>query len=624
MWSNLARMICIRPAPLQPILEVMENYSALAELEVYIGVFGSRLPDNTDESFTCNGVDGVFVCLQYFFEEVVVEALVVRIEGWVDVEPLIDFHCVYLVEWQVGLSKAVNLSKRGVWPHRLTGRGSAFTSNSEASCRSLSNGVFINSSKYFDWNDPEQGKDSTNTNEKKLRLLCRQQMAQTDDSMASVNTLHNDERNSFEDYKVKVWLDNQPTRTSTAIEPATEPEVSPLTRKSSPTHKRKRDDSDHTQAADRRRSPLRETTMNSPPAKHAESDPPKRIKRGSKLPIQEQGPRRISPRKNEPTSSQLVDGEPAEAGYSRALQREEITLLPRRGTKSNSSTQSRSSSPVKTIYDLAMAEPPITFFEANSKKTQPPAAVSQLYKKVLDVSDGFNLLPESLRDSIIAYCEEFETRIPRDEYFKKSSDPPRKPTQEELHTWEAVKRIRENATRCSEDGDSEAGWGEMMVDYSMILLPDDKMHQAILQVLRDLPEEDQNVNQTRSAPVKYRPITVNIEVKLPGQGKNDAMVQLAVWAAAQLEKLNALSGALAPIGIPLVSVEGHDWRLYNTYQKEDSEVVRRVWGNDLFGDSSSTLGIYKVIAAIQILAEWSHTEYRAWFEKDVLKLLAEI
>jgi len=212
--------------------------------------------------------------------------------------------------------------------------------------------------------------------------------------MASVNTLHTDELNSFEDYKVKVWLDNQPTRTSTAIESATEPEVSPLTRKSVPSHKRKRGDSDHIQAADCRRSPLRETTMNSPPAKHAESDPPKRIKGGSKLPTQE---RRISPRKNTPISSQLADGEPAEAGYSRALQREDITLLPRRGTKSNSSTQSRSSSPVKTIYDLTMADPPITFSEANSKTIQPPVAVSQLYKKVLDVSDGFNLLPESLR-----------------------------------------------------------------------------------------------------------------------------------------------------------------------------------------------------------------------------------
>ena len=162
-----------------------------------------------------------------------------------------------------------------------------------------------------------------------------------------------------------------------------------------------------------------------------------------------------------------------------------------------------------------------------------------------------------------------------------------------------------------------------MVDYSMILLPDEVTHQAILQVLRDLPEDEQNINQTRSAPVKYRPITVNIEVKVPGGGKNEAMVQLAVWAAAQMEKLNALSGKLVPIGIPLVSVEGHDWRLYNTYQKGDGEVVsQRVWGNDLIGDSSSILGIFKIIAAIQMLAQWSHTEYRAWFKKDVLKLAA--
>ena len=123
----------------------------------------------------------------------------------------------------------------------------------------------------------------------------------------------------------------------------------------------------------------------------------------------------------------------------------------------------------------------------------------------------------------------------------------------------------------------------------MILLPDEETHQAILQVLRDLPEEDQNINQTRLAPVKYRPITVNIEVKLPGEGKNDTMVQLTVWAAAQLEKLSALSGTPARIGIPLVSVEGHDWRLYIAYQKDDSEAARRVWGNDAFGNSSSTL-----------------------------------
>jgi len=111
----------------------------------------------------------------------------------------------------------------------------------------------------------------------------------------------------------------------------------------------------------------------------------------------------------------MVDGTPAETGYSKALQSKEITILPRRGTKLNSSIQSRSTSPVMTIHDLTMADPPITFSEANSKTTQPPAAGYQLYKKILDVSDGFNLLPESLKDGIITCCKDFETRIPRDE-----------------------------------------------------------------------------------------------------------------------------------------------------------------------------------------------------------------
>jgi hypothetical protein len=73
-----------------------------------------------------------------------------------------------------------------------------------------------------------------------------------------------------------------------------------------------------------------------------------------------------------------------------------------------------------------------------------------------------------------------------------------------------------------------------------------------------------------------------------------------------------------------VSVEEHDWRLHNAYQKEDGGLMRRVWRNDVFGDSSSILGIYKVITAILILAEWSHGQYRAWFEKNVLKLPVEM
>jgi hypothetical protein len=49
------------------------------------------------------------------------------------------------------------------------------------------------------------------------------------------------------------------------------------------------------------------------------------------------------------------------------------------------------------MHDLAMAEPPISFFEANSKTIQPPGPVAELYTNLLEVCEGFSLLPESLK-----------------------------------------------------------------------------------------------------------------------------------------------------------------------------------------------------------------------------------
>jgi hypothetical protein len=218
---------------------------------------------------------------------------------------------------------------------------------------------------------------------------------------------------------------------------------------------------------------------------------------------------------------------------------------------------------------------------------------------------------------IQSYCSQYEIRKLRDAYFEEAhGEAATQSSRDEQDVWQRVKSIREAAQRCNEDGDFESGWGEMvyselfkvslrtghigwknitpariepkvlcpkhlsgkplglkMVDYAMCLIPDDNTHQAILQLLRHLPEMDQNINQTRAAPVRYRPITVNIEVKLPGAGRNETMVQLSIWVAAQFNKLNTLSGRRVSIGIPLVSVEGHDWRIYIAYQKENGDIV---------------------------------------------------
>ena len=55
---------------------------------------------------------------------------------------------------------------------------------------------------------------------------------------------------------------------------------------------------------------------------------------------------------------------------------------------------------------------------------------------------------------------------------------------------------------------------------------------------------------------------------------NSSVTYLSVWVTAQFKKLNAFTngrGAAREICIPLVSVEGHDWRVYIAYQTADGE-----------------------------------------------------
>jgi hypothetical protein len=49
-------------------------------------------------------------------------------------------------------------------------------------------------------------------------------------------------------------------------------------------------------------------------------------------------------------------------------------------------------------------------------------------------------------------------------YFDATSDAP---TDDQLRLWETVQEIRENARACSEDGDAEPGWSDMV--YSRVL-----------------------------------------------------------------------------------------------------------------------------------------------------------
>jgi hypothetical protein len=90
-----------------------------------------------------------------------------------------------------------------------------------------------------------------------------------------------------------------------------------------------------------------------------------------------------------------VDFDPQIQDYARTLSIVRDIFPPLTATESQSSKQTRSTSPSKTMHDLAMADPPIRFYEARS--IRPPEEVAKLYQRISHTCRGSKLLPHSVK-----------------------------------------------------------------------------------------------------------------------------------------------------------------------------------------------------------------------------------
>ena len=176
--------------------------------------------------------------------------------------------------------------------------------------------------------------------------------------------------------------------------------------------------------------------------------------------------------------------------------------------------------------------------------------------------------------------------------------------------------------------------GGKKVDYGIYIQPDeDAMTKIDAKLAREEIYAD-SINQTTFDPLRYLPIAVSIETKVSGGNDETARVQLAVWASAQFKKLQILAGAACSMPIlPMIYVQGDLWNLLIATESEGKVVSSRdhsiesfllistmqtLFGTLCFGGTDSIIGIYKIIAGIQILAEWADRPYREWFMKNVL------
>ncbi|KAK1977120.1 hypothetical protein LZ30DRAFT_732602 [Colletotrichum cereale] len=182
-------------------------------------------------------------------------------------------------------------------------------------------------------------------------------------------------------------------------------------------------------------------------------------------------------------------------------------------------------------------------------------------------------------------------------------------------------------------------WPIHMVDFCINLCPrqagPDYAHavQAIDRMRTELA--DNSINHTGHNPLLRDPISVSIETKRPAEGEQKQALQVGVWQAAQwrhLEKLVQMrllengeplqtrqercSEILGQLGyLPAIFVRGHEWSFAAT-MREGSKTV--LWREVPIGTTRNVLGIYRIVYAIQLLAEYSRDHFWPWYLDAIL------
>lgn len=159
-----------------------------------------------------------------------------------------------------------------------------------------------------------------------------------------------------------------------------------------------------------------------------------------------------------------------------------------------------------------------------------------------------------------------------------------------------------------------------MVDFAVSLRPDDLLQRKIDTLLTKT--DSTTINHTAYAPLRSSPIAISIETKTPDGSESQTRAQLAVWGAAHLFRLDRLRALLpeckrpALPTLPLVLVSGVSWHLYFITLRGGKVMMV---GSHALGGTQTLLGAYKLLHAIQALAEWTKALTNWW--EALMKLI---
>lgn len=167
-----------------------------------------------------------------------------------------------------------------------------------------------------------------------------------------------------------------------------------------------------------------------------------------------------------------------------------------------------------------------------------------------------------------------------------------------------------------------------------------ELSDTIRKLLSRLPQNRKMINQTFYPPVRFSPAGVTIETK--ANSSIDGRAQLSIWIGAWIEQMHYLRTVAAhpdmkptalekelerqskqPLGIhiPLILVAGSIWKLYLALDTAEGIIISSMF---TIGDTSSVLGVYRLVKSLRILAGWVAGPFLAWLKENILGIAAEV
>lgn len=156
-----------------------------------------------------------------------------------------------------------------------------------------------------------------------------------------------------------------------------------------------------------------------------------------------------------------------------------------------------------------------------------------------------------------------------------------------------------------------------IVDFALVI---ENLEYECRERLRDKTKQ-YSISYSDAEHLRCSPIAISIETKTAGGIEEEARAQLGTWVHAHFKRLENLSER--PVNtplptLPLIMVQGHEWRLMFAEKPEDEIYI---YQSVSLGETASILGIYQIIASMSKLAAYANDVYRPWLIKNVLKMV---